>query len=92
MAAREAVLQRLLLRLESLYAGLLEDGPEQLLDHYRTECATLGQQVRVELIGSMVEGRASDIDGDGHLVVVRADGSNTTVSVGDVVHLRPSIG
>lgn len=51
---------------------------------YRSLCSTVGQQVRVELPGSTVEGVAERIDDDGRLVV---DG--TAYGAGDVVHLRP---
>jgi BirA family biotin operon repressor/biotin-[acetyl-CoA-carboxylase] ligase len=51
---------------------------------YRALCSTIGQQVRVELPGGAVEGRAEAVDDDGRLVV---DG--TAYGAGDVVHLRP---
>jgi BirA family biotin operon repressor/biotin-[acetyl-CoA-carboxylase] ligase len=50
---------------------------------YRPLCSTLGQQVRVELPGVVVEGLAEAVDDDGRLVV---DG--TAYGAGDVVHLR----
>jgi BirA family biotin operon repressor/biotin-[acetyl-CoA-carboxylase] ligase len=59
-----------------------------LLAEYREGCATLGQQVRVELPGGQLTGAASDVDATGELVLTAEDGSRTTVSAGDVVHLR----
>lgn len=60
-----------------------------LLDRYRRLCATLGQQVRVELSAEdQLRGVATDIDATGRLVVRAADGRSTAVSAGDVVHLR----
>ncbi|MCD2197414.1 biotin--[acetyl-CoA-carboxylase] ligase [Actinomycetospora endophytica] len=60
-----------------------------LLAGYRRRCATLGATVRVSLPGDRVlEGVAEDVDDDGRLVVRGHDGSLTTVSAGDVVHVR----
>ncbi|QRP45152.1 biotin--[acetyl-CoA-carboxylase] ligase [Amycolatopsis sp. FDAARGOS 1241] len=62
-----------------------------LLDDYRAHCATLGQDVRVELPGdATLTGRAADIDSSGRLLVDAADGRRVTVSAGDVVHVRPA--
>ncbi len=55
---------------------------------YLRGCATIGRQVRVELpAGTVVSGRACDIDGAGRLLVA-ADGAVEPVSAGDVVHVR----
>lgn len=62
---------------------------EQLLEDYRRRCVTLGRRVRVELPGTEVVGTARDVDPGGALVVVDDDGTSRTVTVGDVVHLRP---
>jgi BirA family biotin operon repressor/biotin-[acetyl-CoA-carboxylase] ligase len=64
------------------------DGRRQLAADLRAHCTTLGQQVRVELAGETLRGRATEIDDAGHLVVLTADGPRT-VTAGDVVHLRP---
>ncbi|MGQ0838398.1 biotin--[acetyl-CoA-carboxylase] ligase [Actinokineospora sp.] len=59
-----------------------------LLTEYRSNCATIGARVRVELPeGRDIQGLATDIDTDGQLVV-DAGGTARTVSAGDVVHLR----
>ncbi|MDL5160278.1 biotin--[acetyl-CoA-carboxylase] ligase [Actinomycetospora termitidis] len=60
-----------------------------LLEGYRRRCATLGREVRVSLPGDReLLGTAEDLDDDGRLVVRDADGGHTTVSAGDVVHVR----
>ncbi|GAA2964045.1 biotin--[acetyl-CoA-carboxylase] ligase [Actinokineospora diospyrosa] len=60
-----------------------------LLAEYRASCATLGQRVRVELPdGTSLQALATDIDGDGRLVV-DVGGTARTLSAGDVVHVRP---
>jgi BirA family biotin operon repressor/biotin-[acetyl-CoA-carboxylase] ligase len=49
--------------------------------------------VRVELgAGRVVEGVAADLDRSGALVVRDDAGTEHTVTVGDVVHLRPTGG
>ncbi|GAA3017524.1 biotin--[acetyl-CoA-carboxylase] ligase [Actinokineospora globicatena] len=60
-----------------------------LLTEYRGSCATLGQRIRVELPdGSNLQGLATDVDGEGRLVV-DVNGTARTLSAGDVVHVRP---
>lgn len=63
---------------------------ESLAVRYRELCATLGQQVRVELPGGTdLVGTARDVDDYGRLIVVTPDGASTAVSAGDVTHVRP---
>lgn len=50
-------------------------------------CTTLGKTVRVETANRVIEGTATDITDDGHLIVTTANGSETVVT-GDIVHLR----
>ncbi|MFC4115518.1 biotin--[acetyl-CoA-carboxylase] ligase [Nonomuraea zeae] len=55
---------------------------------YLISCATIGRQVRVELPGGQaLTGRATGIDGSGHLQV-ESGGRLHTLSAGDVVHVR----
>ncbi|MEU4521007.1 biotin--[acetyl-CoA-carboxylase] ligase [Amycolatopsis sp. NPDC024027] len=62
-----------------------------LLGDYRAHCATLGQDVEVQLPdGSALVGRAADIDAAGQLQVDVAGGQRHTVFAGDVVHVRPA--
>ncbi|MEU5263433.1 biotin--[acetyl-CoA-carboxylase] ligase [Amycolatopsis sp. NPDC021455] len=62
-----------------------------LLGDYRTHCATLGQDVEVQLPdGTALTGRAADIDAAGQLQVDMAGGQRHTVFAGDVVHVRPA--
>jgi BirA family transcriptional regulator, biotin operon repressor / biotin---[acetyl-CoA-carboxylase] ligase len=60
-----------------------------LRDGYRLHCATLGRQVSVALPGGgALAGTASDVDGDGRLIVTGPDGYPTAVAAGDIVHVR----
>ncbi len=55
---------------------------------YLASSATVGQEVRVELPGERVlVGQATSVDRAGRLIV-RADGEDHPLSVGDVVHVR----
>ena len=65
-------------------------GPTELLDAVRHRSATIGRPVRIEFPDRSVEGTAISIDEGGRVHVAPFDGSpELTVSVGDVVHLRP---
>jgi BirA family transcriptional regulator, biotin operon repressor / biotin---[acetyl-CoA-carboxylase] ligase len=91
--AREALLVEILRSLERWYLAFSAD-PDPvrsgLLAEYRSACATLGRQVRVELpAGRVLAGIAEDVDASGRLLVRSADGAAATpVSAGDVIHLR----
>ncbi len=61
-----------------------------LQEAYQQRCATLSEQVRVELAGQPpLLGTAVDVDTDGRLVVV-SDGQRRALSAGDVTHVRLS--
>jgi BirA family biotin operon repressor/biotin-[acetyl-CoA-carboxylase] ligase len=77
---RDTVLERWL----TAFSGRL-DRLDDVLTDYRAYCATLGQEVRVELPGETFTGRAEAVTDDGHLVVAGRE-----VIAGDVVHLRPA--
>ena len=78
------------------YLGALSDradqlcgveGRDALVRDYLDELVTIGQAVRVEQPDGVVEGVASGITDQGHLVIATAQGLRV-VTVGDVVHLR----
>ena len=83
-----ALLNRLYVRIAEWRVG----GNVELLAVYRKHSSTLGQSVRAELPGGQeVVGQATDIDGNGALLIDSAGGV-VAVSAGDVVHLRPAVG
>jgi BirA family transcriptional regulator, biotin operon repressor / biotin---[acetyl-CoA-carboxylase] ligase len=57
---------------------------------YRAACATVGRNVRVELPAGELVGLAEGVDDRGRLMVRTEAGEVVAVSVGDVVHVRPS--
>ncbi|MDF9277775.1 biotin--[acetyl-CoA-carboxylase] ligase [Arthrobacter sp. EH-1B-1] len=65
-------------------------GGASLLTRVSERMVTLGQDVQADLPnGSVITGRAMNLDSHGALVVRDEDGERHTVSAGDVVHLRP---
>jgi BirA family biotin operon repressor/biotin-[acetyl-CoA-carboxylase] ligase len=63
--------------------------PDAVHERYSALLATLGQQVRVELPGGELVGRATGVARDGRLLVLDECAITHRVDVGDVVHLRP---
>ena len=66
--------------------------PSDIAGQYRDTLVTLGRNVRVELPrgADALVAHAVDVDDDGRLVVIDADGVQSHLDVGDVVHVRPA--
>jgi BirA family biotin operon repressor/biotin-[acetyl-CoA-carboxylase] ligase len=91
---REPLLKAVLRGFAARYEGWREAGgdPEAsgLRAAYLERCTTLGQPIRAVLPGGgEITGTASDVDGDGRLVITTADGEEA-LAAGDVHHLRPA--
>lgn len=89
---RDTVLRALLRELADRYRSWCEHAGDAaasgLLPAYRGICATIGREVTAHLPdGGTLRGRATDVDPAGRLVVETAAGA-TTLSAGDVVHVR----
>jgi len=91
---RAALLTAILRQLEHWYLRWTADtGPGDAVSsglraEYLRSCRTVGREVRVELPGGTVlTGRAGDVDDAGRLLVANADGV-VPVSAGDVIHVR----
>jgi len=89
---REGVLLGVVAAVREGYDAWQVGGAEaaaRLASSYVAHCATVGQDVRVDLPGgTTLTGRAVDVDIDGRLVVETADGVQK-VGAGDVVHVVP---
>lgn len=86
---REALCAAMLAAVESGYRGLATPaGRRELAVEYRAACATIGRDVRLELVDTTVEGRVVDVDDDGRLVLEIPGGERRRYDVGDIVHLR----
>lgn len=90
---RAALLAEVVAGLVSRSQRLLAAGDAErsgLHDEYLRRCVTVGQEVRVQRAGlPELTGRAVGIDSAGHLLMVDGAGVRRTITVGDVVHLRP---
>jgi len=64
------------------------DRLDDVVPRARARLATLDRRVRVERAHDAVEGRAVDVTPGGALVIRRDDGTDETITAGDVVHLR----
>lgn len=85
---RTPILLALLRAMGPAYVAWTGDA-EEAADRYRRRCDTVGRQVRVTLPGERtIDGEATGVDTAGRLVVTSADGTETAVSAGDVVHVR----
>jgi BirA family transcriptional regulator, biotin operon repressor / biotin---[acetyl-CoA-carboxylase] ligase len=86
---RAELLVGFLTALESRYSTVLTGKHDATLTAYRTDSATLGRRVRVELTsGPALEGEATRLADDGQLVVTDDAGTEHSINVGDVKHLR----
>lgn len=90
---RDTVLRAHLRRVAYWYAAMRESGGDAeaagLAAAVRDKTLTIGKDVTAELPGGdRLTGRARAMDDSGRLVIVGADGAATSVSAGDVVHLR----
>ncbi|MDP1794910.1 MAG: biotin--[acetyl-CoA-carboxylase] ligase [Acidimicrobiales bacterium] len=81
--ATSEVLDVLLERL----GGRLDAGWDDVASEYRSRCATVGREVRVELAEESFSGFAAEVENDGALIVLSEAGPCRVVA-GDVVHLR----
>ena len=58
---------------------------EEILDDYRNDCITVGQEISLLRVGEEVRhGKAISVDAEGALVVEFADGHLETVNSGEV--------
>ncbi|GLF94289.1 biotin--[acetyl-CoA-carboxylase] ligase [Streptomyces yaizuensis] len=92
---RDPLLRAVLRSLEQWYGDWRAAGGDpvasRVQEAYAAGCATLGRTVRAELPGDRsLTGEAVALDGDGRLVLARADGGREAVGAGDIVHLRPA--
>ena len=86
LSDRDRLLSSLLAELASRLAD-----PGSVFEELRDNSATLGTRVRVELAGDrFVVGEATGLDDQGRLLVRGDDATTTTITTGDVIHLRPA--
>jgi BirA family biotin operon repressor/biotin-[acetyl-CoA-carboxylase] ligase len=87
---RDEIMERLLIELSARARALqTSEGRSDLLNELAGSLVTIGRHVRVILADREIEGVASGLSPEGHLLVDGPDGP-VEVSAGDVVHLRPA--
>lgn len=85
----DTVLNRLVATLDDVWRAW-EAEPDEVRERYRAASAVIGREVAVALPGgTRVTGIISDIDDDGVLALITADGPERIVA-GDVFQLRPA--
>jgi len=85
---RDQLLESLLTALSPRRAQLdSATGRRQLAVELQERCATIGQQVRIQLATGDIVGLAQGINEAGHLIVQTENGLQT-IAAGDVIHLR----
>ncbi len=68
--------------LDDLYARISKN--ESLVEEWASELDTLGQTIRLESHGNVIEGTAESVDRQGNLVLRKRDGSVFTAVAGEV--------
>jgi BirA family transcriptional regulator, biotin operon repressor / biotin---[acetyl-CoA-carboxylase] ligase len=81
---REALVAGILNNLAARYSTFIESGPESIRRDYIASSSTIGRKVSIETPAGTLQGIASGIDLDGHLLL----DSGVSVAVGDIIHLR----
>lgn len=80
---RETLAAAMLTNLAKMAQDLLPQ-QTQILEQYRRDCITIGQEIRVVQGDSIRHGQAIDVDNQGALVVRYPDGSQEAVNAGEV--------
>lgn len=80
--SREELLASILNQFEALYQRAAGGG--EVLREWRSRLETLGRRIKVTFGGQVEEGVAEDVDTDGNLILLRADGSRVAIEAGEV--------
>lgn len=81
--SRSALAAAIIGQLYKISGQLLAD-KTGILERYRRDCITLGQEVSVLRGDTVFHGKAVDLDGDGGLILLLPDGKTCCVSFGEV--------
>ncbi|MBT9150119.1 MAG: Bifunctional ligase/repressor BirA [candidate division WS2 bacterium] len=82
--SRVKLAQEILVQLESLYEDFGLSGFEPIRERWKAFSNTIGARVSISSGGKEVKGEAIDIDGDGALILRKANGALERVIAGDV--------
>lgn len=78
---RNALIAAILVRFEQMSENLAD---HSIIEQYRKDCLTIGQEICVIRPEGVLYGKALDIDAQGGLLVLYSDGKLQTVSSGEV--------
>jgi len=85
---RALLLKYFLSSFDKLYHELAGGNVNHIINEWRRYSDTLGRYVKVYLTNGVIEGRAVDVNDDGHLILLTNDGVEVVINSGDVIHLR----
>ncbi len=80
---REALCASVILALDGVL-NILTSRKDDILGQYKARCITLGKDISLLQGDSVIHAHATDIDGDGGLIVTLPDGTVKTVTSGEV--------
>ncbi|MCL0076185.1 biotin--[acetyl-CoA-carboxylase] ligase [Dehalococcoidia bacterium] len=86
--SRVQLVQEILAQLESLYEDFQVSGFEPIRERWKDLSNTIGSWVSVRGEREQVEGAAIDIDGDGALILRKANGALERVIAGDILGVK----
>lgn len=87
---RNALASQLLESLSRLDESISDRGFPATLGRARTLSCVLHQTVTLSLNGESLSGLASELNSEGHLILITADGGERILHSGEVTHIRPS--
>jgi BirA family biotin operon repressor/biotin-[acetyl-CoA-carboxylase] ligase len=86
--ARTSLLRVLLQRVDHHYLNLRAGKRDELFDAWRRRLTTIGQAVRIEQAGAMLEGTAEDVTTRGALIVRDQAGMTHELAAGEITLRR----
>ena len=85
---RSDFVRRLLEEFEKEYLALQKNGFSSILDEWRNNSATIGENVKVTIGSRTIYGEAIGVDNDGSLILETHDGGLEKIVAGTCEHLR----
>lgn len=70
--------------------SISDQGFSAILQQARKLSCVIDKSIEFDLNGERLSGRAIDLNDEGHLVLLTADGSERILHSGEVTHIRPS--